>query len=78
MSTLKKYLDKEIGDHGYIQILRYDNALLCEGIVCDLRTVPLWELIVERETEVKKAYSSVSQSGRKCTTIVLKKRWNDR
>jgi len=77
-SNLKKYLDKEIGEHGYIEIRRYDNAFLCEGKLGELRTVPLWELINESESEYSKAYLGTSESGKRSIVVHLKKRWNDK
>jgi hypothetical protein len=73
MGTLKKYLDSnDIGKHCYIEIVRKDRAFLCEGIVSELRSNPLWTLIDENNAKVKAAMSDISsQQGRKCMKIVL-------
>jgi len=68
---LKKFLDSEIGEHGYIEIQRNDGAFLCEGKVGELRAVPLWELLDEDNAKIKMSILSVSQSGKRCIKIVL-------
>ncbi|MDR0326590.1 MAG: hypothetical protein LBI19_10930 [Oscillospiraceae bacterium] len=71
IGTLKRYLDGQIGEHGYVCIRRHDNAFLCEGKLGELRSVPLWELIDEENAKVKCAYSGTSESGRRCIVVKL-------
>ncbi|MDR0325402.1 MAG: hypothetical protein LBI19_04815 [Oscillospiraceae bacterium] len=78
LGTLKKYIDRQIGDHGYISVIRHDNAFLCEGRVGELRSVPLWELIDEESAIVHCAYSGTSESGRPCIVIKLEDDNDDR
>ncbi|MCL2198162.1 MAG: hypothetical protein FWB80_04485 [Defluviitaleaceae bacterium] len=55
MTTLKKFLDTQIGEHGRVEILRSSGTFLCEGIVKDLRQSPLWRLMDEENAKCKQA-----------------------
>ncbi|MCL2188094.1 MAG: hypothetical protein FWC16_03470, partial [Defluviitaleaceae bacterium] len=53
--NLKVYLDKQIGEHGYVCIYRKNGAFLCEGKVQELRDAPLWRLMDEENAKITKS-----------------------
>jgi hypothetical protein len=71
--NLKKYLDTQIGEQGYIQVRRHDDVYLCEGRVKDLRQNSLWSLIDEENVTYKCAFLDKSEAGHRCITIILRK-----
>jgi hypothetical protein len=72
-NTLKHYLDTQVGDYGYIQILTADGAFLCEGKVNELRANPLFGLINESERKYRRAYlnDSSQMEGKRNITIEI-------
>lgn len=74
MTNLKKFLDTQIGEHGYIRIAKRDNVLLCEGKVKELRENQLWQLIGEEDAKIYRSFSGDSpDTGKRCITIQLYK-----
>jgi hypothetical protein len=72
-SKLKKFLDSQIGEHGYICIYKgkKDKKFYCEGKVAELRATDLWKLIDEENAKISCSYSGQSENGRKCINIIL-------
>jgi len=74
-NNLKKYLDTQIGDHGYVRITKRDGSLLCEGKVSDLRANRMWVLIAEDERRIYRAYTGKSENGERNCIIIELSNW---
>jgi hypothetical protein len=75
IEKLKKYIDKNIGEHGYICIYSEEKKFYCEGIVSNLRNAQLWGLLDEENAKVKCAYSGTSENGKRAIIITLYRRF---
>jgi hypothetical protein len=71
IGKLKKFIDKEIGENWYICVYNRISQILCEGIVSDLRTRALWQLLDEENTDVVRSFSGTSENGKKAIIIIL-------
>jgi len=71
IGKLKKYIDKNIGEHAYICVYDRFNNFLCEGIVSELRDSQLWKLLDEENVNVARAFSGKSKSGRKAIILII-------
>ena len=70
-SNLKEHIDKQIGEHGYIQLNRHDGVMLCEGQVGELRLMPLWALIDEENARIGQITTSRIRRGNCRVKIVI-------